>query len=164
MAAINSHDKLLLLLQNADEQITHPQNAQYNGKAFTLNNQHIFYRKAKITPDRPGAFLALWKRSEHNSRPSPFTNEFDYLLVEVSSDGITTINNQAMTIKRGLFIFPMSVLLDKGIVAAAKQKGKTAFRVFPPWSESRALNGSGVFSHAAKKTQRWQCSYFIEYE
>lgn len=168
------HDELLIILQNnfvsseyklpnADELIPHNQNAQYHGYAFTLNQKRIIYRKAKITPDRPGAFLALWKRPADlsNSKPIPFANEFDYLLVAVSSDGLTTINNQVANIQKGFFLFPVELLVKKGIVTGRNHKGKTAFRVFPPWSESRALKGTGAFSNSAKVTQRWQCDYFL---
>jgi hypothetical protein len=168
-------DELLVVLQNnftplgyklpnADELIPHSQNAQYHGFAFTINHKRIIYRKAKVTPDRPGAFLALWKRPADgsNSKPIPFTNEFDYLLVAVASDGLTTINNQLANIQSGLFLFPVELLVKKGIVTGTNRKGKTAFRVFPPWSESRALKGTGTFSNSAKVTQRWQCDYFLQ--
>ncbi|WP_368484802.1 MepB family protein [Pseudoalteromonas sp. SD03] len=168
------HDELLIILQNnfapsgyklpnADELIPHNQNAQYHGYAFTLNQKRIIYRKAKITPDRPGAFLALWKRPADlsNSKPIPLANEFDYLLVAVSSDGLTTSNNQVANTQSGFFLFPVELLVKKGIVTGRNQKGKTAFRVFPPWSESRALKGTGAFSNSAKVTQRWQCDYFL---
>ncbi|MFQ3202170.1 MAG: hypothetical protein ACI87I_000466 [Pseudoalteromonas tetraodonis] len=168
------HDELLIILQNnfapsgyklpnADELIPHNQNAQYHGYAFTLNQKRIIYRKAKVTPDRPGAFLALWKRPADlsNFKPIPLANEFDYLLVAVSSDGLTTSNNQVANTQSGFFLFPVELLVKKGIVTGRNQKGKTAFRVFPPWSESRALKGTGAFSNSAKVTQRWQCDYFL---
>jgi hypothetical protein len=175
MTTDNLYDELLVVLQNnfaplgyklpnADDLIPHSQNAQYYGFAFTINHKRIIYRKAKVTPDRPGAFLALWKRAADgsNSKPIPFTNEFDYLLVAVASDGLTTINNQLANIQSGLFLFPVELLVKKGIVTGTNLKGKTAFRVFPPWSESRALKGTGTFSNSAKVTQRWQCDYFLK--
>ena len=175
METSNSRNELTTLLQtsfaslgyklpSADELVSHDHNAQYHGYAFTINHNRIIYRKAKVTPDRPGAFLALWKRPADcsNSKPIPFTNEFDYLLVAVSSDGLTSSNNQVANLQSGLFIFPVELLVKKGIVTGTNRKGKTAFRVFPPWSESRALSGSGVFSNAAKSTQRWQCDYFLQ--
>ena len=174
METSNSRNELTTLLQtsfaslgyklpSADELVSHDYNAQYHGYAFTLNQKRIIYRKAKVTPDRPGAFLALWKRPADlsNSKPIPFANEFDYLLVAVSSDGLTTINNQVANIQKGFFLFPVELLVKKGIVTGRNHKGKTAFRVFPPWSESRALKGTGAFSNSAKVTQRWQCDYFL---
>ena len=174
METSNSRNELTTLLQtsfaslgyklpSADELVSHDHNAQYHGYAFTLNQKRIIYRKAKVTPDRPGAFLALWKRPADlsNFKPIPFANEFDYLLVAVSSDGLTTINNQVANIQKGFFLFPVELLVKKGIVTGRNHKGKTAFRVFPPWSESRALKGTGAFSNSAKVTQRWQCDYFL---
>ena len=175
MTTDNLYDELLVVLQNnftplgyklpnADDLIPHSQNAQYHGFGFTINHKRIIYRKAKVTPDRPGAFLALWKRPADlsNSKPIPFANEFDYLLVEVTSEGLTSTNSQVTNIERGLFMFPVNVLLKKGIVSSLNSKGKTAFRVFPPWSESRALKGTGAFSNSTKVTQRWQCDYFLK--
>jgi len=175
METSNSRNELTTLLQtsfaslgyklpSADELVSHGHNAQYHGYAFTLNQKRIIYRKAKVTPDRPGAFLALWKRPADckNNKPIPLNDEFDYLLVEVNSEGLTSSNNQVANSQSGLFIFPVELLVKKGIVTSTNRKGKTAFRVFPPWSESRALSGSGVFSNAAKSTQRWQCDYFLQ--
>ncbi len=175
METSNSRNELTTLLQtsfaslgyklpSADELVSHDHNAQYHGYAFTLNQKRIIYRKAKVTPDRPGAFLALWKRPGdcRNNKPIPLNDEFDYLLIEVTSEGLTSTNNQVTNIERGLFMFPVNVLLKKGIVGSLNSKGKTAFRVFPPWSESRALKGTGTFSNSAKVTQRWQCDYFLK--
>ncbi|KAF7766404.1 hypothetical protein PUND_a2228 [Pseudoalteromonas undina] len=175
METSNSRTELTTLLQtnfaslgyklpSADELVSHDHNAQYHGYAFTLNQKRIIYRKAKVTPDRPDAFLALWKRPADcsNSKPIPFTNEFDYLLVAVSSDGLTSSNNQVANSQSGLFIFPVELLVKKGIVSSLNSKGKTAFRVFPPWSESRALKRTSTFSNSAKVTQRWQCDYFLK--
>lgn len=60
-----------------------------------------------------------------------------------------------------MFIFPLTVLLKKGVVRSEKAKGKMALRVFPPWTSSRGEVKSQVFSESAKRTQRWQCEYFV---
>ena len=62
----------------------------------------------------------------------------------------------------GMFIFPVSLLIKKGIVPSTKNKGKTGFRVFPPWSDDRGVAGTKVFSELGKKTQQWQLLYFLE--
>ncbi|GIO23901.1 hypothetical protein J11TS1_24820 [Oceanobacillus sp. J11TS1] len=54
---------------------------------------------------------------------------------------------------KGQFIFPKSLLLDKGILRTVDNKGKMAIRVYPSWEKS--LNNS------AKKTQAWQAPYFM---
>ena len=61
-----------------------------------------------------------------------------------------------------MFIFPVSVLIKKGIVSSLKSKGKTGFRVFPPWSQDRGMVGTKVFSESGKKTQRWQIPFFLK--
>ncbi len=145
-----------------------PESPKYDALVFSLNGTNISYRKAKITPDRPGAFLAVWQRpnaSESNTnKPIPLKAEdLDYLLVEVQKHiGIAEPSEPLKKPKTGLFLFPVSVLIEKGIVSSETQKGKTGFRVFPPWSQDRGVVGTKVFSESGKKTQRWQASYFIE--
>ncbi|WP_392339283.1 MepB family protein [Moritella marina] len=47
-------------------------------------------------------------------------------------------------------------------MSSEQSKGKTGFRVFPPWSQDRGVTGTKVFSESGKKTQRWQFPYFVE--
>lgn len=63
-----------------------PESSKYEGLAFSVNDKSIVFRKGKVTPDRPGAFLAIWKRpfSDKESKPIPLkSNDLDYLLVQV---------------------------------------------------------------------------------
>jgi len=132
-----------------------PESSKYAGLALSIDDKNILYRKGRVTPDRPGAFLAVWKRPPSNkgNKPIPLQpNDLDYLLIQVESHHI----------QRGIFIFPLSLLIEKGIVSSSKNKGKTGFRVFPPWSEDRGGIGTKVFSDSGKKTQRWQLPYFLE--
>jgi len=134
-----------------------PESTKYEALNFSINNQNIVYRKGKITEDRPGAFLAVWKRPcvSNTNKPIPLqANELDYLFVEVKEHSSNP--------KKGIFIFPVSILLKKGIISSETKKGKTGFRVFPPWSENRGLVGMKVFSESGKKTQRWQLPYYVE--
>lgn len=162
-----------------------PESVQYQGLRFSLNDKRIVYRKGKLTSDRPGAFLAVWQRPlsasmhvnktsdaikpDKPNKPIPLTvSELDYLLIQVEShspvseehDAITKPSNK-LNSKRGLFIFPISILIEKGIVSSPKHKGKTGFRVFPPWSQDRGDVGTKVFSESGKKTQRWQLPFFV---
>lgn len=135
----------------------YPQSSKYEALEFSINGKKVLYRKGKVTPDRPGNFLSIWKRPDENSADSgtniPYQEyDLDYLFVEVS-DGETS--------KRGMYIFPLAVLINKGIVTSDKAKGKMAFRVFRPWTSSRGELKSKVFSDSAKKTQRWQSDYFL---
>ena len=144
-----------------------PESAKYDALFFALNNKDVVYRKGKVTPDRPGAFLAVWTRPPveniHGNKPIPFTsNELDYLFVQVEShSGVTANDELEQAAKSGMFIFPVSLLIEKGIVSSSKNKGKTGFRVFPPRSQDRGVVGTKVFSESGKKTQRWQLPYFL---
>lgn len=138
-----------------------PESIKYHALQFTLNDNKIVYRKGKVTLDRPGAFLSLWQRpqSESSNKPIPLTQaELDYLFVQVEheAEGVDS------TSKSGLFIFPVSVLIQKGIVSSVNHKGKTGFRVFPPWSQDRGTEGTKVFSVSGKKSQRWQSAFYVE--
>ncbi|MCF6226714.1 MAG: MepB family protein [Xanthomonadales bacterium] len=145
-----------------------PESSEYEALVFSLNEKNIVYRKGKVTPDRPGAFLAVWQRpsspSINGNKPIPLkSNEFDYLFVRVENYFNDRGNEKLINdSKSGIFIFPVSLLIEKGIVSSTKSKGKTGFRVFPPWSQDRGIIGTKVFSESGKKTQRWQLPYFLE--
>lgn len=132
------------------------ENSKYEALNFSLNDRRIVYRKGNVTPDRPGAFLSVWQRPvleiDNGNKPIPLhSDELDYLFIQVEDES-----------ERGLFIFPVEVLKEKGIVFSATKKGKTGFRVFPSWSQDRGEVGTKVFSESGKKTQRWQLPFFIE--
>ena len=144
-----------------------PEAKQYDGATFSLNDKKCVYRKGKVTADRPGAFLALWKRphfSSENNKPIPLTKEdIDYLFIHVEEHAVLGQGNlQIEKPKIGVFVFPTLLLSEKGIIASAKYKGKTGFRVFPPWSGNRGDVATKVFSESGKKTQIWQLPYFVE--
>ena len=138
-----------------------PENSKYSAFNFSLNNQRIIFRKAKVTPDRPGAFVTVWQRPEspidNNNKPIPLkSTQLDYLFVRVQKHG------EAVKKRDGFFVFPVSVLIKKSIVTLENGKGKTGFRVFPAWSADRGTNGMKVFSDSGKKSQAWQLPYFVE--
>jgi hypothetical protein len=145
-----------------------PESAKYEALVFSLDNKNIVYRKGKVTPDRPGAFLAVWQRPPlgnlDGNKPVPLkSNALDYLFVQVENhSSITTNDILVKSPTHGMFIFPVSLLMDKGIVSSTQNKGKTGFRVFPPWSDDRGVDGTKVFSESGKKTQQWQLPYFLE--
>ncbi len=143
-----------------------PESSKYEGLSFSIDENNIVYRKGKVTPDRPGAFLAIWKRPllDKGNKPVPLqSNDLDFLFIKVESHSTVTVNDDPGNhSKYGMFIFPVSLLIEKGIISSPKAKGKTGFRVFPPWSQDRGLIGTKVFSDSGKKTQRWQLPYFLE--
>jgi len=133
-----------------------PEAKKYAGATFMINHKKCVYREAKMTPDRPGAFLAIWKRLDIQMKTKPIpldADDLDYLFI-----GVENINNK----QKGFFIFPVSLLLHKSIMSSDNKKGKTGFRVFPPWTADRGNIGTQVFSASGKKTQDWQLPYFVE--
>jgi hypothetical protein len=142
------------------------ESSKYSGLVFSIDEKKIVYRKGKVTTDRPGAFLAIWQRPfvySLNNKPIPLkSNDLDYLFVQVASQpSVKAKEGSGNSTQHGMFIFPIALLLEKGIVSSTKNKGKTGFRVFPPWSQDRGDVGTKVFSESGKKTQRWQLPYFV---
>lgn len=115
---------------------------EYNGCRFLLNGKLIVSRKAKITPTKMGQFVTLYKRNS-NKIIAPFdrSDAIDYVIVLVE-----TANNS------GQFVFPQSILFEKGVFSTDKKEGKRAIRVYPPWD--------AVVSKQAIKTQQWQLEFF----
>ena len=171
----NVKSDLLDLLKSVGCEITKtiqveslPEAKQYDGVTFSLNEKKCVYRKGKVTTDRPGAFLALWKRpilsSSQDNKPIPLAEEdLDYLFIKVEEHAVVDKDNQSIKkLKVGVFVFPVSLLIKKGVLTSVKHKGKTGFRVFPPWSGDRGNVATKVFSKSGKKTQAWQLPYFVE--
>ncbi len=55
--------------------------------------------------------------------------------------------------RHGFFIFPRSVLLERGVMSRAGSGGKRALRVYPPWCAPESAQ--------ALRTQRWQVRWFV---
>ncbi|WP_158961699.1 MepB family protein [Myroides fluvii] len=117
---------------------------EYHGHTCTLSPFVIKYRQAKITPKKIGQFVTLWQRNEKGIT-EPFTTRdpFDFYII------MTEDHNQI-----GCFIFPQSILGEKGILTTPKQDGKRGFRVYPDWDLPT--------SKQALQTQKWQSLYFID--
>ncbi|MCA0155259.1 MepB family protein [Tsukamurella sp. M9C] len=99
-------------------------------------------RTARITPTKPGAFVAVWRRG-----PDGETEPFDAgdptagLLVLVP-DGP----------RFGAFAFPGEVLCALGVYSSSSSAGKRGFRLYPAWSTG--LNPQ------AERTRAAQAPYF----
>ncbi|CAM4180340.1 MepB family protein [Flavobacterium weaverense] len=118
--------------------------ADYGAYSFQLNNKSIVFRVAKITPTKIGQFVTLWKRNGNGPiQPLDFTDTIDFIVISVRKEN-----------RVGQFVFPKSVLCEKGIISTTTKEGKRAIRVYPPWDE--AINKQ------AQKTQQWQLNYFLE--
>jgi len=118
---------------------------EYTAATFQLNTKKIIFRVAKITPTKIGQFVTIWKRNQESiTTPFEYTDAFDFIII------VTRKENQV-----GQFIFPKSILLDRGIVSGSNKEGKRGIRVYPPWDKTE--------SKQAKNTQQWQLNYFLDY-
>lgn len=120
----------------------HSESREYSACSFELNNQKIEYRVSKITPTKTGQFVTIWKRnSEGITTPFDFS-DLDFIIITSKSGD-----------KIGQFVFPKSVLAEKGIISRNGKFGKRGIRVYPPWDN--------VFSKQGEQTQSWQSDYFV---
>jgi hypothetical protein len=125
------------------ELIIEDESQDYGACTFRLNRLKIKYRVSKITPTKTGQFVTIWKRNKEGvTKPFNLTDEIDFVI-------ISSQNGDAF----GQFIFPKSVLLEKGIITGKEKEGRRGFRVYPPWYT--------VTNKQAEKTQLWQTKYFL---
>lgn len=119
---------------------------EYGASSFELNHKKIQYRVAKITPLKSGHFVTIWQRNKDGiTEPFHISDDFDFIIIAAKRE-----NNF------GQFIFPKSVLAEKGIITNNYKEGKRGIRVYSPWET--------VTSKQAEKTQIWQTKYFMTIE
>lgn len=123
--------------------ILNTESAEYGACTFCLNGMKIYHRVSKITPTKPGQFVTIWKRN-NDGITAPFlqSDDFDFLIITARSGG-----------KFGQFIFPKSVLAEKGIISTNDKEGKCGMRVYPPWDVAGNTQ--------AEKTKSWQTLFFL---
>lgn len=120
------------------------QNTDYEGFLFNMNQIVYRSRLAKLTPKKKGYFVAFWEKDDKQKNQAfDFKESPEKLLISII-DGS----------KKGLFIFPKTILLEQSILKTDSQKGKMAIRIYPSWETD--LNPS------ATKTQKWQIPFFID--
>lgn len=123
---------------------TEDESTGYGASEFTIENRSVKFRVGKITPTKVGQFVTFWKRlGEGPILPYEFNDSFDFLVVSVRAEN-----------HFGQFVFPKTVLCEKGIVSCNGKEGKRAMRIYPPWDKTD--------NSQAKKTQAWQLHYFIK--
>jgi hypothetical protein len=122
------------------------ESAAYGACSFELDGRKIEFRISKITPTKTGQFVTVWKRNEKGiTAPFSSSDDIDFLVVTSKSGD-----------KMGQFIFPKSVLIDKGIVSRNGKGGKRGIRVYPSWDIT--------INRQAEKTKSWQTAYFFMIE
>lgn len=121
-----------------------PESGAYGACTFLLENRKIISRNANITPKKIGAFATFWKRKSQGEVIEPFheSDDFDFFVVNCENEN-----------SLGQFVFPKSILIQKGIVSTSKKEGKRAFRVYPSWDVPQ--------NKQAQQAQKWQLRYFI---
>lgn len=119
------------------------ESVEYGACSFDLDKKKMIHRVSKITPTKVGQFVTIWKRNE-NGITEPFDSSDDFDFIAITSKSGENI---------GQFIFPKSVLVDKGIITRNGKGGKRGIRVYPLWDV--------VTSKQAAKTQSWQTNYFV---
>jgi hypothetical protein len=137
-----------ILFDNFNFEMTQPilelESSEYGACTFKLNNLDIRYRTSKITPTKTGQFVTLWKRFIKGPiQPFDSSDPIDLIVITTRKDNLL-----------GQFVFPMSILIEKGIVTHQNKEGKRAIRVYPSWDLTT--------SKQAEKTQKWQLDYFLE--
>ena len=120
----------------------------YNSCSYQLNDTQLLSRTAKITPKKIGQFVTLWKRNT-DGPIAPFDQKDSFDVVTIN------VNHPNPVGTHGQFVFPKSVLVQKGIVTGDKE-GKRGFRVYPPWDKPT--------SNQALKSQHWQVNYFLSFD
>lgn len=119
------------------------ESSEYFAHSYNLDENKIRFRIAKKTPTKTGWFVTLWKRNaEGITAPYDKSDPIDFFIINIVSDKI------------GQFIFPKSILLEKGIFSQNKVGGKRGIRVYSPWDEAH--------NPQAKRTKAWQERYFVE--
>jgi hypothetical protein len=115
---------------------------EYGACSFKINGKAIQFRVSKITPKKVGQFVTIWKRNEQGiTQPFEETDQIDFIVIS-SRNGDNF----------GQFIFPKSVLVDKGIITGKNKEGKRGIRVYPSWD--KPINKQAI------KSQSWQIKYF----
>ena len=130
----------------AQAPVPEAESAAYGACRAQLHGLRLVLRVAKTTPTKTGQFFTLWKRRHPDADIAPLDegDAVDCVIVAVDDDSN----------RRGLFVFPRAVLLQRGVLSRPGQGGKRALRVYPPWCAPSAMQ--------AQRTQRWQLAWFLE--
>ncbi len=122
-----------------------PESRDYAAHRFEVNDKQIIFRVAKITPNKTGQFVTIWKRNlEKITAPFDVDDQFDLLMIVTQTPSQT-----------GVFIFPKAILRRQQIISDSEKAGKRGIRVYPPWEQPA--------SRQSQKTQGWQTEFFLDF-
>lgn len=119
------------------------QQSDYEAGVVDLGGERWRIRTARITPKKPGAFVAVWRRDERGET-TPFA-------AKDAASGLMVFAREGE--RFGAFRFTRADLVRLGVTSSDEQPGKRGFRVYPSWNTG--LNAS------AARTQRAQASAFL---
>ncbi|MDO8039485.1 MepB family protein [Janthinobacterium sp. SUN137] len=121
------------------------ESVEYGACRAELHGKRLVLRVAKTTPTKIGQFVTVWKRPHPDADIAPLdeADPVDIVIIAVADD---------VGARHGFFIFPRSVLIERGVMSRAAQGGKRALRVYPPWCAPESIQ--------AQRTQRWQAAWF----
>ncbi len=119
------------------------QNIDYESAVFMQNGELWRWRTARITPAKPGAFVALWRRnSQGSTEPFDATDECAGVMIGVADDDGS-----------GIFTFTNKDLERLGIYQSTAQPGKRGFRLYMPWNDR--------LNRQAQRTKEAQAQFFL---
>lgn len=114
------------------------QNSEYESGTVSIGSQLWRVRTGRVTPKKPGAFVAVWTRDAAGAtRPFDSGEALGGLLVFVREAE-----------RFGVFRFPASHLECLGVTRSSAHPGKRGLRVYPSWCES--LNAQAARSQKAQ--------------
>lgn len=111
-----------------------------------MDDESSIFRIGKRTPKKLGWFVTCYKRLP-SGVIAPYDDKdlLQCLIVEV-------VDKE--TNRCGKFTFTKAVLIENGIMTAAKKEGKRGFRLYSPWCATQ--------NKTACATQKWQSNCFKE--
>ncbi|MBC9943841.1 MepB family protein [Leucobacter sp. cx-328] len=133
------------------------QNTDYESGRVEIDGQWWRIRTARITPTKPGAFVAVWRRNAAGeTEPFTDTDACVGLLVFVTDTNAGTDAD-----RHGVFAFTrehlaqLRITEQTGTASTPRRQGKRGFRVYPGWCTG--LNPQ------ASRMQRAQLPAFREF-
>ena len=124
------------------------QNSDYESGLARIGEELWRIRTARVTPTKPGAFVALWRRNAIGE-----TEPFPASETAVAGALIFVSEHHDGTGRTGVFRFTRDHLSALGVLSSPARPGKRGFRVYPPWAQE--------LNRQAARTQAAQAAAFV---